>query len=144
MSRQITLDLGGTPDELERINVAIEELAENENWPKELVFQIGLVLEELEMNIINHAYEKDDCLSGRAGSRIVLRSDADRLTIEITDDGKPFNPLQDAKKPDLDAGLEERKVGGLGVHLVRKLMDEISYRREDGQNRLTLVKFRSA
>lgn len=148
MSKQITLDIGATPDELGRIQSAVEQLAESEDWPPDLAFQITLVLEELEMNIIHHAYETDSSAAGKsaaakkAGSRIVLDSNSDRLSIEVIDEGKPFNPLEEAGQPDLDASLKERKVGGLGLHLVRNLMDEISYRREKGKNRLTLVKFR--
>ncbi|MGI9229937.1 MAG: ATP-binding protein [Gammaproteobacteria bacterium] len=140
MSKEITLDIGGTPAELERITAAVEDLAEAEDWPAEFVFQITLVLEELEMNIIKHAYGDQ----GDAQSRIVMSSDAERLTIKIVDGGKPFNPLEEAQQPDLDASLEDRKIGGLGVHLVRSLMDEISYRREDDQNCLTLVKLRAS
>ena len=158
MSKQITLDIGATPDELGRIQSAVEQLAESEDWPPDLAFQITLVLEELEMNIIHHAYETGGSGAGKSaagksatgksaakkspGSRIVLDSNSDRLSIEVIDEGKPFNPLEEAEQPDLDASLKERKVGGLGLHLVRNLMDEISYRREAGKNRLTLVKFR--
>jgi len=140
MSREIVLNIGGTPDELERINAAVEALAEQEDWPAELTFQIILVLEELEMNIIRHAYHDD----GSARSRIVLNSEPSRLTIEVIDHGPPFNPLTDAKTPDVDAPLEDRKVGGLGVYLVRSMMDDISYRREDDKNCLTLVKRRDS
>ena len=62
--------------------------------------------------------------------------EADTVTIEIVDDGPRFDPLEDAPLPDPDAPLEDRPVGGLGVHLVRTMMDEISYRYQDGKNRL--------
>ena len=138
MSREITLQVGGSAAELERINAAVEELAETEGWPSELVFQTTLVLEELEVNIMNYAYGAGES----AHSRITLRSEPDRLTIEVSDAGKAFNPLEDAREPDLDASVEDRRIGGLGIHFVRTLMDEVSYRREDGRNHLTLVKRR--
>ena len=138
MSREITLNIGGSPAELERINAAVEEMAETEGWPAELIFQTTLVLEELEMNIMNYAYSGDES----AHSQITLRSDPKLLTIEVSDSGKPFNPLEDAKEPDLDASLQDRKIGGLGVYLARSLMDEISYRRENDRNYLTLLKRR--
>ena len=62
--------------------------------------------------------------------------------IEISDDGQPFNPLKDAPKPDLEAALEDRPIGGLGIHLVLTMMDEMHYRRENERNHLTLVKRR--
>ncbi|HEX3026476.1 MAG TPA: ATP-binding protein [Clostridia bacterium] len=61
------------------------------------------------------------------------------LTIEIRDDGIPFNPLKQPE-PDLSQNIEERPIGGLGIHLVRKMMDAVDYRREEGCNILTIKK----
>ena len=63
----------------------------------------------------------------------------DRLTVTITDDGVPFNPLN-AKPPDIDAPLEERQIGGLGIHLARSLIDDATYQRRIGKNAITLMK----
>ncbi len=139
MGREVVLDIGGEPDELNRIRDAVEKMAREERWPAELGGQVMLVLEELEMNIMQYAYDPDE----PPKSRIILTSDVDRLTIQVVDHGRPFNPLKDAPEPDLDAALPERQVGGLGIHLARSMMDEIDYRREDGGNRLTLVKRRN-
>ena len=65
------------------------------------------------------------------------------MTIEMVDDGKPFDPLTEAPVPDVNAPMDERPIGGLGVFLVRKLMDELTYRREEGRNHLTLVAYRA-
>ena len=62
-----------------------------------------------------------------------------RLTVTITDDGVPFNPLS-KKAPDIDAPLEDREIGGLGIHLVRNLIDDVTYNRRIGKNVMTLVK----
>ena len=70
---------------------------------------------------------------------ITLTSEADVLRIEVTDDGRPFDPLNEAPEPDLDASVDDRQVGGLGIHLVRTMVDEMSYRREQDKNHLTLV-----
>ena len=64
------------------------------------------------------------------------------ITIEIEDDGHAFNPLLDAPEPDLDAEVEDRTVGGLGIYLVRTMMDEVRYQRQQNKNCLTLVKRR--
>lgn len=138
MSKMITLNVGGTPDELKRINAAVEALAQEEDWPADMTFQVALVLEELEMNIMHYAYDGDQT----ATSQIDISSEDDRLVIEILDHGKPFNPLEDADAPNLDASLEERESGGLGIHLMVSMMDEVRYRRESNKNRLTLVKRR--
>jgi anti-sigma regulatory factor (Ser/Thr protein kinase) len=98
------------------------------------VFRVNLALEELGLNIMNHGHDE-----GTHEIEIDLISDADSLTIEIRDDGKPFDPLNDAPTPDLDSPVGVRTPGGLGVHLVRTMMDELSYRREQGKNHVTLV-----
>ena len=136
MSATLTLNIERSHDELGRITDAVDDLGHREDWSNDLLFRVHLVLEELVLNIIDYGFDdgKDD-----HELVVVLMSEDDNLTIEITDDGIPFDPLQDAKVPDVDAPLEDRPIGGLGVHLVRTMMDEVSYRREDGKNHLTLV-----
>ena len=120
-------------NQLEQIPAAVEEFAERDNWPPDLVFKLNLVLEELGVNIVNY--------SGATGDiEIYLASDANMVRVEIADNGRPFNPLDELDAPDISAPLGERPVGGLGVHLVRSMMDELSYSREDGMNRLAMTK----
>jgi anti-sigma regulatory factor (Ser/Thr protein kinase) len=136
MSAKLTLNIERSHDELGRITDAVDDLGHKEGWSNDLLFRVHLVLEELVLNIIDYGFDdgKDE-----HDLEVVLVSDDDALTIEITDDGIPFDPLTDAKKPDVDAPLEDRPIGGLGVHLVRTMMDEVTYEREDGKNHLTLV-----
>ena len=101
----------------------------------ETVFEVNLAVDELVTNTINYGY--DD--GGEHRIEIALRFEGGTLVVEITDDGRAFDPLQ-APEPDLGAPLEERAVGGLGIYLSRKLMDGIAYRREDGRNIVTLMK----
>ena len=140
MSAHLTLNMEAQLDEIERIRAAVNILSQAEGWAPELLFQIELVLEEVGTNIIKY---------GKDGKReteidITLTSDRKSLTLEITDNGKPFDPFADAPAPDLDSPVPERPIGGLGVYLVRKLMDEASYRREDGKNKVILVKHKSS
>ena len=139
MSATLSLRIKTRREELRRLDAAVEDLAQAEGWPPDLVFQIKLVLEELGINIVNHGH--DDGRSHKI--EIELTSNADALTIEITDDGRPFDPMTDAPPPDLDSMLEDRPVGGLGIHLVLTMMDEVRYRREQDKNRLTLIKRRN-
>jgi anti-sigma regulatory factor (Ser/Thr protein kinase) len=133
MTASIVLKIAPSHDQLEQIPVAVGEFGERDNWPPDLVFKLNLVLEELGVNIVNY--------SGATGEiEISLASDDDTVTIEIADDGRPFNPLDDLDSPDVSAPLEERSIGGLGVHLVRSMMDELRYSREDGKNRLAMTK----
>lgn len=131
----IASDLG----ELERLHDAVAELGEVGDWPPDLVYQVDLVLEELIVNTVNYGYDDD----ARHEIEVTLTSDEDVFTVEIIDDGHAFNPLKDAPEPDLDAGIEDRPIGGLGIHLMRVMMDDVHYRREENKNHLTLIKRRS-
>ena len=137
MSRKLSLKVRPRAEELDTITVAVEEFGDAEQWPPDLIFRVNLVLEEVGLNIINHG-RTDDLHE----IEITLTSEAESLTIEIVDNGRPFDPLTDAPEPDLDSGVAERAVGGLGVYLVRTMMDELHYRRDGRRNYLTLVKGR--
>ena len=138
MSAKLSLRMGFEAADLPRIQAAIGEFSREQDWPPDIEFQVDLVLEELVLNVVNHGS------SGGAGEiAIELLSDAEAVTIEIIDDGKPFDPLTDAPDPDTESSIEDRAVGGLGIHLVRTMMDEVSYRREENRNHMILVKRRS-
>lgn len=137
LSARLYLKIEPRLDELKRLVAAVEDLGRRDDWPPDLAFQVNLVLEEIVINVINHG--------GNDGLReieVILTSEPTVLTIEITDDGKPFDPLKDAPVPNLAAPLEERPVGGLGIHLVLVTMDEVRYEQDEGRNRLTLAKHR--
>lgn len=125
--------------ELDRLHDAVAELGEVGDWPPDLVYQVDLVLEELIVNTVNYGYDDD----ARHEIEVTLTSDEDVFTVEIIDDGHAFNPLKDAPEPDLDAGIEDRPIGGLGIHLMRVMMDDVHYRREENKNHLTLIKRRN-
>ena len=138
MSAKLSLRMGFEAADLPRIQAAIGEFSREQDWPPDIEFQVDLVLEELVLNVVNHGS------AGGAGEiAIELLSDAEAVTIEIIDDGKPFDPLTDAPDPDTESSIEDRAVGGLGIHLVRTMMDEVSYRREENRNHMILVKRRS-
>ncbi len=136
MTARVDLKIAPSHEQLELIPAAVEEFAERDNWPPDLVFKLNLVLEELGVNIVNY--------SGATGDiEISLVSDSERVTVEIADDGRPFNPLEDLDSPDISAPLGERPIGGLGVHIVRTMMDEMRYSREDGKNKLAMTKLKT-
>ena len=82
-------------------------------------------------------YAFDDAVAHRIDIEIVLLSD--RLTVRISDDGRPFDPFDEAPA-DTELGVEEREIGGLGIHLVKNLMDEVAYSWENERNVIVLTK----
>lgn len=137
MTAKLSLKIEASPDALDRINDELESLSRQEEWPSDLFFTTNLVVEELGLNVINHAYR------GQSGEfEIIITSEEQAITVEIIDNGPPFNMLQDAPAPDVEAEIEERPVGGLGIHLVKTMMDELYYKRDQERNHLILVKRR--
>ena len=136
MSDGVHIKIGSNLDEIERVTAAVEEIGRQENWPPDLIFKVNLVLDELGVNIVSYGGEV-------SGIEISLSSEDEAVTIEVIDDGRPFDPLNDAADPDLTSSLEERRVGGLGLYLVRSMVDELHYRREQGRNHLVLTKRKS-
>ncbi len=138
MSATLTLRLAATLDDIARIHDGLEAFAQQEGWTSKLEFEVKMVVEELFTNVVNHG----GCPG--AAVEIAFASAPDRLTVEMADPGRPFDPLAEAPAPDTESDIEDRPIGGLGVHLVRSMMDEAAYRRDGDLNRLTLVRRREA
>ena len=138
MTAQLRLRLESQLSSLEELEESVEQFGADQGWSPNLLFQMQLALEELACNVINHGF-------GEAGHEfeIAISSSPETVTIEVVDGARPYNPLTETPEPDVGASLDERKVGGLGVYLVREISDELYYRREDGKNRLTIVKRRN-
>ncbi len=112
----------------------IRGAASRQGFDNEAANKIQLACEEALVNVINYAYpDKDGELE------IAFDNKPDALEIQISDSGIPFDPLALAA-PDITAPMEERKIGGLGIYMIRKLMDQVSYKRENDRNVLTLIK----
>lgn len=111
-----------------------EELGEDIS-PKSL-FQLDLAIEEIFVNIVNHAYDDVD----EVIIRYFTSDDPQNITISFIDNGVPFNPLEE-EAPDTSLSAEEREIGGLGIFLFLKNVDDISYEYENNQNILTIKKY---
>ncbi|MDD4626935.1 MAG: ATP-binding protein [Syntrophomonas sp.] len=126
-------------NELEEIRLlaeAIELWGKENGIPGKALFQLNLALDELLTNTITYAYPE----GGEHEILLRLVPEGEKeLQIEIRDDGLAFNPLE-VKAPDIKQDIDERPIGGLGIHLVRQMIDEIEYRRENGQNILLMRK----
>jgi sigma-B regulation protein RsbU (phosphoserine phosphatase) len=121
--------------EIERFRKSFNTFSEQHDIPTSVRRKMNVVFDELLNNIITYAYRDED----EHNIEIRVESSGDRLTVSITDDGIPFNPFG-VETPDTKLSLEERKIGGLGVHLVRKVMDKAIYQRRVDKNVVTLVK----
>ncbi len=130
-----SLELTNQLSEIGRVTDLLERLAPAWGLSKDVLFEANLALDEIVSNIIRHGYP--DSGEHRITVRLALKKDD--LVMEVEDDAPEFNPL-DAPEPDTSAPLHERRVGGLGIFLTRKLMNNMSYRRLGGKNILTLSK----
>jgi anti-sigma regulatory factor (Ser/Thr protein kinase) len=101
-----------------------------------IITDVNICLEELFTNTVSYGFEDDL----EHIIRLTFKLDNHVLTLNVEDDGIPFNPLE-KKDPEIPADLIDVRIGGLGIHIVRKLMDDIQYKRKRGKNMLTLKKF---
>jgi anti-sigma regulatory factor (Ser/Thr protein kinase) len=129
MHEALSITIPNRLSEIEKAARLIEAFGETHGLPPELVFNLNLALDEVVTNIISYAY--DDDADHRVEVHVTL--DRDEVSVRVEDDGRAFNPL-DTQPPDLRLGIDERPIGGLGVHIVRSLMDALEYRRENGRN----------
>ena len=121
--------------ELARIAEEIEAHGEARGWPAKWVMNINLSLDELITNIVSYGYQD----AGEHEIRVTLAEQDESLVVVLEDNATAFDPFSAAPEPDLEADVEERPIGGLGVYFVKTLMDEVAYERVDGVNRITLI-----
>ena len=127
--------LGNRIEELVRMVMFLEEIGRDLDISEEAAFNIHLALEEAVTNVVMYAYPKDE----EHDIELSVCGKDNELIFKIIDSGKEFDPTQ---QPDADVTLsvEERPIGGLGIFLIRRVMEKVEYSREDGKNILTLVK----
>ena len=121
--------------EFARVTSLVDQLGAEHRMPREVIADVCVSLDEILTNITGYAYTED------AEYEIHIRFEVLDNVLEavIEDDGAPFNPLA-IPAPNVSAPLHERRVGGVGIHFVRNLMDEVAYDRVGGRNRLVLRK----
>ncbi len=122
-------------DELTRVAGFLEELGEEWNLPIPIVFNLNLVVEEALSNIILYGFNDNN----EHTIEILFNRDNSLITITITDDGIEYDPTQ-SRDPDISLSSSERPVGGLGIFLIKRIMDSVHYKRIDNLNILTLTK----
>ncbi len=134
-SQQASLVVPNQLKELDTITRFLDDLAEQWNLPVTLIMTLNLVLEEAFTNIVLYAYPDDQLHAIDFG----FSRDGNLLRVELTDDGVAYDPTV---KEDPDVGLSagEREIGGLGIFLIKQMMDTVSYHRQDEKNHLVMEK----
>ncbi len=136
MAATCKITLENRAEEFQRFESAFLDFARLQRLTDDVIYAIQLSIDELFLNIVSYGYDDDD----KHLVEVIIKSTDDEITVELIDDAKAFNPLDDAPEPDLDVGLEDRRIGGVGIHLVKTMMTDVSYKREDNMNHLYLKK----
>lgn len=134
--KRASITLRGEHAELTRLQAFADEFADDCSLPDDERSRLLVILDELFTNAVTHGRGPH---SAGGSITVVLGWRTGHLGISFVDDGPPFDPLAFGP-PDLDAAQEERPVGGLGIHIVRSLVDQARYRRVGGRNHLHLVR----
>ena len=132
------LKIDANIENLAKVFTFLQESLDKCDCPAKTKRQIKLCVEEIFMNITHYAYNPN---TGPAVIKVdvVGQPESSRVVISFADEGKPYDPLQ-REDPDIEAGLDERPIGGLGIYLVKTTMDNVEYEHKDGQNVLTIEK----
>ena len=131
----LSFKLKNNISELDKLGRKLTDFGNGIGLSKKCIFQINLALDELFTNIVSYGFPD----KGHHLVSVALSHDDGKVRIEMEDTGIPFDPVS-TDTPDPVTEIEDCKVGGLGLHLVKKIMDEITYQRSDQKNIITLVK----
>ena len=123
-------------DNLNEALAFIDDYLDEAGFPMKKKMQVDLAVEELFVNIASYAYAPG---TGDVTIRLELDDDKTKAFMTFIDSGVPYDPLA-KEDPDITLSSEERQIGGLGIFLIKKYMDDVIYKFEDGCNKLTLVK----
>ena len=132
---KVSFKLKSNLSELDTLCEQLERFGHSIGLSPKCIFEANLALDELFTNIINYGFADQN----EHIIKITIDHRDDKLVFSIEDDGVPFNPTK-ARTPDLECSIEECKIGGLGIHLAKNLMDEVCYQRCKNKNVLTLKK----
>ena len=135
MPTRLSIVLANKPSEIGRLVELVEGFTQQHQVPPDAAYAMTLALDEMAANSIRHAYAD----GGDRPVWVELELTEAALQASVTDEGPPFDPLT-ADAPDLDLPIEDRPIGGLGIHIVRTMMDVVEYERAGTRNIVTMRK----
>lgn len=130
------LTLQASLEKLDEVLAFVEENLEKNDCPMKVLMQVQIAVEEIFVNIAHYAYDSEQ---GTATIRVEVGGDPLQVIITFIDQGIPYDPLQ-KEDPDVTLSAEDRQIGGLGIFMVKKSMDDVKYEYADGKNILTISK----
>lgn len=127
--------------EMTALEPFVDQMSEEYGLDMAFSFQLHLALDEAVSNVVNYAYGELQDMPVTIEAEKSTDNGRSSLVIRIIDNGLEFNPLEEAPEVDVTLNAEERQIGGLGIFLIRQVMDEVRYERLSDQNRLTMIKY---
>ena len=134
MAQRLDITIKNSLEEFSRLVEAVAVFLSEHEVSAKVDFTVNLVVEEAVLNVINYAYPTQ----GEHDINFSMSIHGRELTLYLSDAGRPYDPLA-RPDPNIDAPIDEREVGGLGVHLIKKTCKHVAYTHEAGENRLTMV-----
>ncbi|HWK71806.1 MAG TPA: ATP-binding protein [Burkholderiaceae bacterium] len=138
MQTLASLSLAPGPNAVPQALAWLESIAEAERWPARLAFQLSLCLDEALSNVVMYGFGPQDDGLGQPQISLELLRGKQSIVIDIVDNGVPFDPTQRASA-ELAATLDDARIGGHGIRLMRHYLQSIEYRRDEGKNHLRLT-----
>lgn len=135
LTNEYTIEIANRLSELALLTDRLTAICEEQGLGARASFHLQLVCDELVTNTISYGYDNDD----ERTIRISATFTPDEVALVIQDDGRPFNPFQNRDSPDLTLGVEEREIGGLGIHFVKRVMERVAYERSGRYNVISMT-----
>jgi sigma-B regulation protein RsbU (phosphoserine phosphatase) len=135
-AKELRIRISNDLAEIDTVNDALADFAQENSIDNSVIQKIKLAFDELLNNTISYGYKDENEHFIEVGVDLL----EGRLRVTIEDDAIPFNPLSE-ERPNTELGIDEREIGGLGIHLVREMMDEVTYKRGIDKNQITLIKY---
>ena len=139
------IDIEARLDNLDIVSDFVEEQLVSFGCSMKMIMQIKIAVEEIFVNIAHYAYSQKDPDgniipdTGTGPAQVIVDGDDSSVMLTFIDEGTEYDPLK-KEDPDTSLSAEEREIGGLGIFMVKKIMDDISYKYEDGKNILSMTK----